>query len=275
MYALLSQTPHPLRCSRQEQSAAGRNKARRIACTSPLPLPVGLQVGARSRPSGRTTTNGDWHDVIALPGGAVGLVIGDVMGHDVTAAVAKNRLAAITRSLAQEDHSPAVVLDRADQILQAQGIPTLATVIAARLVLDSGGGLLRYANAGHPPPLLRRSSGGVKVLGASSLLLGVPFAQAEPRDESMAAMAFDSTLLLYTDGLIERHGASFEEGQERLIAAFGAQDPGLDPLAVCDELCATMLEGDPDDDVALVAVRVVAPVVPEAISTMASPTTPR
>lgn len=238
---------------------------RSFALTAPftagvMDLSQGVRVAAQTRPSARTKTSGDWWDALTLPDGSLGLVIGDVMGHDAVATVAMMQLANITRAYVYECHPPTKVLDLTDQIMQDQEIAPLATVICARLIADRRGALMHYANAGHPPPLLRHPDGTVKVLAAtSSLLLGVPLAHVHPRDESMAAMSYGSMLLLYTDGLIERRHTSFDEGLERLITAFGALDCDLGPKEASAQLLTKLLEEDPEDDVTVVVVRVAQP----------------
>jgi serine phosphatase RsbU (regulator of sigma subunit) len=132
---------------------------------------------------------------------------------------------------------------------------TLATAVVARLEQAGGGPRrLRWANAGHPPPVLVDPAGGVRLLGEATgdLLLGVDPECA--RAEREVTVAAGSTLLLYTDGLVERRDRSIDEGLDRLVALLGGLADRT-PDEVCDAVLTGMLVQTPQDDVALVAVR--------------------
>ena len=133
-----------------------------------LPDLPGLTCAARYLVgSQRAQVGGDWYDLFALPDGAIGVAIGDVMGHDLAAAAAMGQLRSVLRSYAYEGSSPSVVLDRLDRLVQDFEMAQLATAIYGRLVLDSrpgstaagasagGSEMLLFTNAGHLPPLLR------------------------------------------------------------------------------------------------------------------------
>ena len=150
-----------------------------------LPDVPGLDSAARYLPgSSAAQVGGDWYDLFALPDGTIGLAVGDVMGHDLTAAAAMGQLRSVLRSYAWQGSPPSVVLDHLDQLVQGLEMAQLATAIYARLVLPTDGvtGSLRFANAGHLPPVLRGPDGRTRLLtGAQSLLVGA--ALGTPRDE--------------------------------------------------------------------------------------------
>jgi hypothetical protein len=125
----------------------------------------GISAAARYLVSGSAAqVGGDWYDLFALPDGAIGVAIGDVMGHDVTAAAAMGQLRSVLRSYAYEGSSPSVVLDRMDRLVQGFGMAEVATANYGRLILDHGNGMFLYSNAGHLPPLLRHPGGRVERL---------------------------------------------------------------------------------------------------------------
>jgi anti-anti-sigma factor len=203
-----------------------------------LPGAAGLEVG------------GDWYDVFLLPGGRVGLTIGDVVGRGLTAAATMGQLRTGLRAYALESASPAAVLDRLNRLVQELETPQIATMVYA--VLDPETGRLTYAVAGHPPPLLLSGDGTARYLPADGCPpLGV---WGEPCRDEGVMLDPGSTLLLYTDGLVERRARSIDDGLEALRAAM-ADGPGdLDRL--CDDGVLGILPSDaPPDDVAVLAVR--------------------
>jgi PAS domain S-box-containing protein len=200
---------------------------------------------------------GDWYDAFRQPDGATVLAIGDVVGHDTVAAAAMGQLRGLLRGIAfTTQDPPARVLTRLDESIQGLQLATIATAVVARVEQpEHGATLMRWSNAGHPPPMLLRPDGTVTALTGTrtNLLLGID--PATRRTESEVALEPGSTVLLYTDGLVERRGRSLHEGLDLLqgILAELADRP-LDEL--CDEVLARMLTLEPQDDVALVAMRV-------------------
>ncbi len=218
----------------------------------------GLATAARYLPAESSAqVGGDWYDVFALPDGGVGLVVGDVVGHDLDAASAMGQLRSIVRSYAWDGAAPGRVLDRVDELVQGLDITEMASVLFARLERDaSGAGRLRYANAGHPPPLLREPDGKVCTLDdARSVLIGGGGAGAKARGEGAAMLEPGSVLLLYTDGLVERRDEPIDAGIARLTEAVAASGTD-DPDALCDGVLAALGADRHDDDVALLAVGV-------------------
>ncbi|MCW2607269.1 MAG: putative sensor protein, partial [Frankiales bacterium] len=222
-----------------------------------LPQVAGLDVAARYLPgSTAAQVGGDWYDVFPLPDGAVGLAIGDVMGHDLQAAASMGQLRSVLRSYAWQGSAPSLVLDHLDQLVQGLQMAQLATAVYARLHLpqQQEPGRLVLANAGHLPPVLRCPEGTTVLLdGVASLLVGA--ALDTVREEREVDVPRGSLLVFCTDGLVERRGLDPDEGLERLRRAVqDAAAPGAERL--CDELVHALTDGDRDDDVALLVVRV-------------------
>ena len=203
---------------------------------------------------------GDWYDAFLQSRGATMLVIGDVVGHDVAAAAAMGQLRGLLRGIATySDAGPAEVLRGLDTSMRLLQLSTLATAVVARLEQtaeehDRGVTRLVWSNAGHPPPLVIHPDGTQAVLAGwrGELLLGVD--EHTRRTEQTITLDRDSTVLLYSDGLVERRDSTLDGGLERLqraVAELG--DVTLDEL--CDGLVDRLVDGHPDDDVALVAVR--------------------
>jgi PAS domain S-box-containing protein len=222
-----------------------------------LPVVPGLDRAARYLPgSTAAQVGGDWYDLFALPDGTVGLAVGDVMGHDMTAAAAMGQLRSVLQSYAWQGSAPAVVLDRLDQLVQGLDMAQLATCLYGRLDPPREGapGRLRLANAGHLPPALRGADGTVRLVGTeASLLVGA--ALGIERDEVEEPIEAGAVLVLYTDGLVEHRGRPIDEGLEALGRALSSAPEG-DAEAICEHLLAELTEGNLDDDVALLVVRV-------------------
>jgi serine phosphatase RsbU (regulator of sigma subunit) len=224
-----------------------------------LPDLPGIRCAARYLSSDdEAQVGGDWYDVFAMPDGAIGVAIGDVMGHDIEAAAAMGQLRSVLRSYAYEGSRPAVVLDRLDRLVQDFDMAQAATAIYGRLTLDGHGASLRFANAGHLPPVVRHVDGHVtRIEPSTSPLIGVPLPALESRAEGVVALPTGSTLVLYTDGLVESRGRELQRGLESLCDVLAATDPGSGLDGLCDTIVSAMLGAGQDDDVALLAVRIV------------------
>ena len=206
---------------------------------------------------------GDWYDAFLQRDGSPVVVIGDVVGHDTAAAAAMGQLRGLLRGIAHfSGAGPAEVLRGLDEAIAHMHTETLATAAVARLERADCDGApdgdgwtrLRWANAGHPPPMVLHPDGTVAILGAAigDLMLGVN--AAADRVETVLALEPGATVLLYTDGLVERRDSTLDEGIARLVGRLRAQaGRPLDEL--CDALIEEMLQGTPQDDVALVALR--------------------
>lgn len=202
---------------------------------------------------------GDWYDAFLQADGSTVLVIGDVMGHDTRAAAAMGQLRALLRGISYTTGAgPAEMLSRLDEAIEGLRVQTTATglvvSVAPRAPGDTGPAHLRWSNAGHPPAIVVPPAAGAVALenDEADLLLGV-LAHTE-RKEAPARLEPGGTLLLYTDGLIERRDESIDEGVASLIKTVDRLS-GLSLPAMCDRLIAELLPDENDDDVALVAVR--------------------
>ncbi|RBY75711.1 histidine kinase [Blastococcus sp. TF02-09] len=229
----------------------------RSLLTEPV-QPEGSELAVRYVPAAREAqVGGDWYDVFDLPNGSTLLVIGDVAGHDSHSAATMGQLRGLLRGIAFSGSSdPATILTRLDLAIDGLGLGALATVLVGRLERpedDGGGRLLHWASAGHLPPLLRSPDGSVRPLDAprAGLLLGVD--PTRPRTGQQVLLEPGSTVLLYTDGLVERRDQVFDDGVALLAAALGElRDLPVDGL--CDALLTRLLPDGAEDDVALVAV---------------------
>ncbi|WP_282087170.1 SpoIIE family protein phosphatase [Streptomyces tendae] len=229
---------------------------------APLPRPGHLRLAARYQPApAGSQVGGDWYDAFILKDGALALVIGDVVGHDLTAAAGMAQLHGILRSLAW-DHTgpPGAVVDRLDAAMPVITTVPLATLILARVEGDPERGpwTLRWTSAGHPPPLLLSPDGTACYLEAGQgLLLGTGPVGGADRPDATHPLEPGSTLLLYTDGLVETPGSDLDTGLDRLLRhALTLVDEPLDRL--CGKVLAHLPPGS-SDDVALLALRVPPP----------------
>ncbi|MCZ2822942.1 MULTISPECIES: SpoIIE family protein phosphatase [unclassified Modestobacter] len=215
-----------------------------------------LQVAVRYLPAASLAqVGGDWYDAFLLGDGRLALVIGDVTGHDRHAAAAMAQVRNVLRGVAHSRRdSPGAVLGALDRALEDLQVATLATgVLATVEETGTGGRLLRWSNAGHPPPLLIDPDGTVTVLErAPDLLLGVD--PSSPRSDHARLLVPGSTVVLYTDGLVERRGAVLDDGIDWLVDEL-ARWAHLPLEELCDRLLGA-LEGAVEDDVAVLAVRV-------------------
>jgi PAS domain S-box-containing protein len=213
-----------------------------------LPEPAGLQVTARYLPaSGGAQVGGDWYDVVELAGGRVGISIGDVTGHGVEAAAVMGQLRSAVRAYALQGLQPAEVLWQLNGLVAALGGEQMATSLY--LVLDPSTGDVCVASAGHPPVLAVPEHGRPHLLDVDpGLPLGVlddvQFRQSQTR------VPPGTTLVAYTDGLIERRGQSLQQGLDRLIETAAGSGADRD---LSHELLAAA--GPSTDDTAVVAVR--------------------
>ncbi|MEU8991373.1 SpoIIE family protein phosphatase [Streptomyces sp. NPDC048558] len=225
---------------------------------APLPQPGRLRLAARYQPApAGSQVGGDWYDAFELKDGTLALVIGDVVGHDLTAAAGMAQLHGILRSLAW-DHTgpPGAVVDRLDDAMPAITTVPMATLVLAQVEGDphTGPWTLHWTSAGHPPPLLLLPGGDAQYLEAGQgLVLGAPVGTAGGRPDATHPLPPGSTLLFYTDGLIEIPGSDLDTGLDRLRRhALALAHTPLDTL--CDQLLARMPPGS-TDDVALLALR--------------------
>ncbi|HJP79000.1 MAG TPA: SpoIIE family protein phosphatase [Pseudonocardiaceae bacterium] len=216
-----------------------------------LPAVAGFDFAARYVPSATLGVGGDWHDVFALPGNRIGIVIGDVSGHGLASAVVMGRLRSALRAYALDNESPSVVLDKLDRKAHHFEAGTMATV--AYGVIDLEQNRLRFCLAGHLPPVLA-------VPGqASQFLVSTPDPpigfnlRTRQRRCHSVDLPPGALVCFYTDGLVERPGQPLDDGMDallRIVAAGGAES-----------MCATLMarfvgvESLPDDVAVLIAHR--------------------
>lgn len=221
-----------------------------------IPHVPGLDVAASYLPSSRLAeVGGDWFDVLPLSGGTVGLAVGDVVGHDLRAAAAMGQLRSLLRSYAWEGSAPGDVLDRIDGVVRGLDLADIATCVYARWASDGDGGVqLVYARAGHPPPMLRLPGGRVLRLdGSLRTPVGLPGLPAVP--DATVDVPEGATLVLYTDGLVERRDRALAGGLTALEDALAAVPDGTAAAGVRDALVDALVGAQQEDDVCLLVVR--------------------
>ncbi|GIF08429.1 SpoIIE family protein phosphatase [Actinoplanes siamensis] len=221
------------------------------AILGPAQLPAGFAV--RYEPATRPLkVGGDWYDTIPLPDGRIGIVVGDCVGHGLQAATVMGQLRSACRAVLLQDSSPARALAALDRFAALLPGASCATVFCG--VLDPANGHLRYSAAGHPPPIVTHADGTTQLLdqGRSRPIAIRP---EEQRQEATYDMPPRSTLLLYTDGLVERRRQPLTEGIDQAVAAvqLGRRTPIEDLATEVMERLAPA--GGYDDDVALLLYR--------------------
>jgi serine phosphatase RsbU (regulator of sigma subunit)/CheY-like chemotaxis protein/anti-sigma regulatory factor (Ser/Thr protein kinase) len=218
-----------------------------------LPLHPRMQLAARYMPAGvAPQVGGDWYDAVELDGNRTAVMIGDVVGHGIRAAITMSELRNALRAFAIEGHSPEQALRQLDRVVHAtRGAGMVATLLF--VVIDAAEGTVTLARAGHPPPALRAVDGSVRFLETKRTLpLGVD-PDVVPSQE-VYPMNAGETLLLFTDGLVERRGESITDSFDRLLDALSEAPAEVD--ALCEHvLRKTATEQGRDDDVAVLAVQ--------------------
>ncbi|MGY1700227.1 SpoIIE family protein phosphatase [Geodermatophilus sp. SYSU D00766] len=220
-----------------------------------------LAIAARYLPAVQgTTAGGDWYDVLPLDGGAVAVVVGDVVGNGAPAAAVMGQLRSALAGLLLAGFPPAQALELLDRFAGYVAGAGMSTVACLRLEPDTG--RLTYSSAGHPPPLLVDAAAtgdgatgrrGGYLDGGLGPALGLR--APGPRPEATLTLSPGATLVLYTDGLVERRGEDLDDGFRRLATATTARRYAALP-ALVDGVLGELVDGDGGtDDVAVVAVR--------------------
>ena len=218
-------------CLRRNQANAARAAARCLA----------------SRLDQRVV-GGDWYDAYLVDADHLLLSIGDVTGHGLAAAAVMGALRQSLRAFARTEHSPSKLLELLDETLRSEYEDMLVTAFVA--IVDLRTNRMHYANAGHPPPLLRNADGEISELTGTGLPLGLRSGH-EPSDSTIVIES-TSILLLHTDGLTEAT-RNLLEGEKSLKAAFAV--PNFWQLSKpAHALCATLLPTSSHDDVAVMTV---------------------
>ncbi|MET9777865.1 SpoIIE family protein phosphatase [Streptomyces sp. NPDC006367] len=216
-----------------------------------MPRVPGLQMAVRYLPApDASQVGGDWYDAFTLSDGATALAVGDVVGHDLEAAAGMAQLRNMLRAYAwSQQKPPSRIVERLDEAIMPITDVSMATLVLARVIrTDNGLWQLTWTNAGHPPPLLVTRDGLTDYLTEGhSLLLGTGLGASRP--DATVMLPPGSTLLLYTDGLVEAPGRTLDEGLGRLrqhaaalahrpLPSFAdqllrrVQPPGLDDVAL-------------------------------------------
>ena len=216
-----------------------------------LPASPGVSIGARYLVGGSgAAVGGDWYDAIALPGGRVAVAVGDVVGRGIAAASTMGQMRSALRAFLMGEEHCGAMADRLNRFALGFDRAIGTTVLLA--VFDPGTGRLRYTNAGHPPALVRAADGSARYLeDPPSPPMGVLQSPRYPQHE--VRLEPDSTLLLYTDGLIEQARESLDVGLERLREAAAAADGDLDALFEHLLAASGHPRGAHPDDVTLLA----------------------
>ena len=229
------------------------------ALTPDLPALESVTVAGRYLPSEEgVDVGGDWFDAFARPRGGTMVMLGDVVGHDLHAAVKMGQLRAMLRAVAYDsDASPAEVLSKVDAATIGLHAELMATTIFGAIEPDPAapsGWCWRWSNAGHLPPLLVSADGSSTLLDApADLMLGVD--ATSPRSDSSVPLVAGDTVLLYTDGLVESRDAGLDVGIARLRKVVAGTVPGS-AQELCDTVFAALVGSRAADDTAVLAIRI-------------------
>lgn len=237
------------RSYREQREIAGWLQRNLLPQHSPE-LP-GTRVSARYFPAEAGGVGGDWYELIPLPNGQIGLALGDVAGRGIEAAALMGQLRTALVAVALDGHPPSVVMERLNTLLQQLPLRQMVTLVY--MVVSPKTMRIRLTNAGHPPPLVVAPDGTTRYLEEGGTVpLGVKIPAAFTDAE--VAIAPKSTVVLYSDGLVERRGRSLDDSFA-LLEQVARRGP-VTPEALVNRLVAEMVTGGPvHDDVALLAVQ--------------------
>jgi serine phosphatase RsbU (regulator of sigma subunit)/anti-sigma regulatory factor (Ser/Thr protein kinase) len=242
--------------ARISEQRAATSIMQRTLLPAALPEIPGMRFSGKYLPAGSgIKIGGDWYDVIQLTGGRIAFVIGDVVGRGVVAASVMAEIRTAVRAYLAEGHGPAAVMSMLNELLVSMGGHRTATL--SILELDPEAAELEAVSAGHLPPLLIEPGGHARLLERAR---GLPVGVRTGRSYQSCTYGFPtgSTLLLYTDGLIERRSEPIDRGFERLMSAARAAANHADsPFA--DRVYRALLDETPlEDDVALLSIETMA-----------------
>ncbi len=225
-----------------------------------IPPVPGISVAAEYVPAAdKAAVGGDWYDVFPLRHEGVGIVVGDVMGHNVDSAALMGKLSTVLRAYAWPGSTPRDVLTAVDALIDGSGPAALATCVYAQLAIGPDGVTVRYSNAGHPSPLVRLPEGPViRLEGGRGPMIGVTRLLRPPvraRTDTFAELPRGSTVVAFTDGLIDAFAADdVDAGIDGVAGVVGGLPADADPDAIVAALTAAAQ--DHRDDVAVVAIRI-------------------
>ena len=220
-----------------------------------MPRVPGLRFASKYQPAGGI--GGDWYDVLALPSGAVALAMGDVAGHGVESAAAMGRLRNALRAYAVEDADPADIVARLDRLMDTLDVAGMVTLLFG--IVDPTFSEFRFVSAGHVPPLVLKSG---NPFFADDGMADPPLGTSRRHRFRTHVVSLEGaqSLLLFTDGLIERRDESLSTGLERLREESHLVGAAPSPAAALDSLIGSLLDGsEPTDDIALLLVELEAP----------------
>lgn len=232
--------------SRTDRAAAGA--LQRSLLPARLPELPGITLDARYVPGEDAGVGGDWYDVFTLPSGHVGVVIGDVVGNGLSAAVVMGRMRSSLRAYALDNDSPSAVLEKLDRKMTHFEANAMATVCYA--VVDPTTGGVRFSLAGHPAPV-RASNGGAAAIVEAIPDPPVGFGLANhPRSSSHFTLPEGTAAVFYTDGLVENRHSTVDDGLERLC-----RETAVAPAkTMCEKLMTDLVGSAPvTDDIAFLA----------------------
>ena len=215
------------------------------------PTPAWLEAAARYVPATNIDIGGDWFQVLDAGQGRIAAIVGDAVGHGVASAAAMGQLRASIMTAVANDPTPGRTLTAAD-LFARRGADTLGATVGC--VLLGPDERISYACAGLPPPVWLRATGGAELLtGGRRPLLGVGEAGVDYEDAFIDFVTGD-TLVLYTDGLIERRGEAIDVGIERLRGVIEGRSR-MRPEDLCDVVLSEVALEDPEDDIALLVMQ--------------------
>jgi anti-sigma regulatory factor (Ser/Thr protein kinase)/GAF domain-containing protein len=259
LLTLVSQSEQALdRAGRYETERGIAETMQRSVLPERLPTVSGVTLAARYLPGTvGVDVGGDWYDIIQLEDGSIGLVVGDVVGKGVQAAAMMGQLRNALRAFAFEYDDPHTVVSRLDKLVEGMMDSAFATLVY--LVVDPHQRRAQYVVAGHPPPLIRSADGTTSFLEQGrSLPIGVDASLEFEAGEVQLEQG--STILLYTDGLVERRSSPLDEGLRRLAEAASASED--DPEELVESVLGALIgDNERPDDIAVLAIRFAAPVL--------------
>lgn len=236
------------RTSKSEQAAA--RALQHILLPGRLPRLPELEIASRYVPNEHLGVGGDWYDTFLLHAGQLGVVMGDVVGHGLPAAVIMGRLRSTLRAYAMISDDPAAVLELLDREVAHFEPSTMATVAYA--IVEPEKSQARFSLAGHPPPVLALPGRSADLVPAMADPPIGSLADQRTRRTHTTELPAGSTLCFYTDGLVERRARSIDTGLERLCASVS----NASPERICADVMTAMLSNTvPTDDVALLVLR--------------------
>ena len=240
-----------------EQRRVAEEMQRRLLPADLQGIP-GLELATRYLPASGESLGGDWYDVFPIGGGRIAIAAGDVVGHGIDAAGAMAQLRTALRAYAVDGHPPGAVVDRVNRLNYELGPGAMTTLVYVDI--DPELEQLELVNAGHPPPLVIQPDGTATYLAQQG---NIPLGASELARYRADTHPFPSgaSIVLYTDGLVERRGESIEQGLERLQAL---STGGGEMEALCARLVDGLAPETRRDDIAIIAARF--PPLPETLS---------